>query len=107
MAIGKKECILYEFDFSLKDALIGLAEVNFYLGEYRQRVLEYKYAQYLRLDKERKERRAEEKRREREADALEDENQNEPEEGADKWEEGKRERESLAVFNHKRHQLTT
>lgn len=65
-------------------------------------MLEYKYAEYLRLDKERKAQRAEEKKREREADALEDENQNEQDAGADKWEEGKREREALAVFNHKK-----
>ena len=73
VGIGKAECILYEFDFSVKDALQGLAEVNFYLGEYRQRVLEYKYAEYVRHDKIRKEKRAEEKKREREADALEGE----------------------------------
>lgn len=52
--VGKGECVLYEFDFSLKDALQGLAETHFYLGEYRSRSLEYKYAKYDQLDKERK-----------------------------------------------------
>jgi hypothetical protein len=37
--VGRQECALYEFDFSLKDALQGLAETHFLLGEYRQRVL--------------------------------------------------------------------
>lgn len=46
ISIGKNECILFEGDFDLKDACLGLSEVSFYLGEYRQRVLEYKYAQY-------------------------------------------------------------
>ena len=46
ITIGKNECILYIGDFSLKDACQGLAEVSFYLGEYRQRVLDYKYAEY-------------------------------------------------------------
>lgn len=46
--IGKDECILYEGNFSLKDACEGLSEVSFYLGEYRQRVLEYKYAEFAK-----------------------------------------------------------
>lgn len=58
--IGKSECILYEGDFDLRDACQGLAEVSFYLGEYRQRVLEYKYADYAKLDSERKETRKQE-----------------------------------------------
>lgn len=33
--IGKQECCLFEFDFSLRNALQGAAEVNFFLGEYR------------------------------------------------------------------------
>jgi hypothetical protein len=54
ISLGKNECILYEGDFDLKDACQGLSEVSFYLGEYRQRVLEYKYAQYQEQDKLRK-----------------------------------------------------
>ena len=57
---GKNECILYEAGISLKDACQGLSEVSFYLGEYRQRILEYKYAEYARLDQERKDKRKEE-----------------------------------------------
>lgn len=52
--IGKNECILYEGNFDLKDACEGLSEVSFYIGEYRQRVLEYKYAQYMQQDRVRK-----------------------------------------------------
>lgn len=37
ISIGKQECCLYEFDYSLRNALQGASEVNFYLGEYRQR----------------------------------------------------------------------
>jgi len=50
IAIGRQECCLFEFDFSLRNALQGAAEINFYLGEYRQRVLDYKYAQYVEAD---------------------------------------------------------
>ena len=50
---GKMECCLYEFDFSLRQALQGLSEIHFYLGEYRMRTLEYKYAEYEQQDKER------------------------------------------------------
>lgn len=49
--VGKGECILYEFDCDLTDALQGLSQVHFYRGEYRTRALEYKYAEYLKLDK--------------------------------------------------------
>ncbi len=45
---------MFEFDFNLKHALEGLAEVNFYLSEYRQRVLDYKYADYIGEDKKRR-----------------------------------------------------
>ena len=33
--IAKAECFLYELDFSVKDALAGLAQTNFYLGDLR------------------------------------------------------------------------
>ena len=52
--IGRAECFLYELDFSVKDALLGLAQTNFYLGDLRQRVLEYKYAKYNEDDRKRK-----------------------------------------------------
>mmetsp|Transcript_14713 Transcript_14713/g.19940 ORF Transcript_14713/g.19940 Transcript_14713/m.19940 type:complete len:209 (+) Transcript_14713:633-1259(+) len=60
--VGKDECILYEGSFNLKDACQGLSQIAFYLGEYRQRVLEYKYAKYLELDRERKQKRREEQK---------------------------------------------
>lgn len=52
--IAKNECILYEFDFTVVDALRGMAEVNFLLSEYRVRILNYKYAKYKELDLQRK-----------------------------------------------------
>ena len=52
--VGKNECVLYEFDFTLRDALQGLSEVHFLLGEYRQRSLEYKYAAWETRDTERR-----------------------------------------------------
>lgn len=58
--VGKDECILYEGGFNLKDACTGLSEISFYLGEYRQRSLDYKYAKYIELDRERKRMRREE-----------------------------------------------
>jgi len=33
--IGRNECCLFEFDFSLRNALLGASEIHFYLGEYR------------------------------------------------------------------------
>ena len=102
--IGKNECILYEGDFDLRDACQGLSEVSFYLGEYRQRVLEYKYAKYGELDQERKLKRKEELRlaaasadddgAASQAQAAEDE--------ADKWEEMKDSKETLEIYNYKK-----
>jgi len=87
----------------LKDALQGLGEVNFYLGEYRQRTLEYKYAKYDQLDKERKQKRLKEKKEEEEnkddGDNIGDADQ---EPAVDKWEENKENKEILAVFNLKK-----
>jgi len=42
--LGRQECIVFEFDCNLCDAVRSLAEIEFYLGEYRERSLEYKYA---------------------------------------------------------------
>lgn len=42
--IGKSECVMYEGDFNLRDACKGLSDVDFYLSEYRPRMLSYKYA---------------------------------------------------------------
>ena len=52
--ISKSEPIVYEFDFSVVDALREMAEVNFLIAEYRARSLEYKYAKYKELDITRK-----------------------------------------------------
>jgi len=102
--IGRNECILYEGDFDLRDAAQGLSEVAFYLGEYRQRVLEYKYAKYAELDLARKQKRREELKQA--AENAEDENAaadaQAEEEGADRWEEMKEAKETLEVYNHKK-----
>lgn len=66
---------MYEFDFNLKDALQGLAETHFLISEYRQRLLEYKYAKYKEQDRERKIKRAHEKNRENEVDDNINENE--------------------------------
>jgi hypothetical protein len=96
IAIGRQECCLFEFDFSLRNALQGAAEVNFYLGEYRQRVLDYKYAQYVEADNQR-----------RLQNSKESKSQDEPlseeaSKGDGKWEEQKDNKEALAVYNHKK-----
>lgn len=102
--IGSSECILYEGDFSLRDACQGLSEVMFYLGEYRQRVLEYKYATYAELDRERRQKRREELKaaaEEAEDDAVGGDEANN-EEGEDRWEEMKVAKETLEIFNAKK-----
>lgn len=52
--IGKNESILYEFDFSIVDALRALSETKFLLAEYRTRATSYKYVIYHDLEKDRK-----------------------------------------------------
>jgi hypothetical protein len=52
--IGRTETIVYEFDFSIVDALRSLSEVSFLIMEYRSRVLGYKYAKFKELDMARK-----------------------------------------------------
>jgi len=44
--IAKGEAVVYEFDFSIIDALRGMAEVCFLQSEYRARTLSYKYADF-------------------------------------------------------------
>jgi hypothetical protein len=52
--IGRLESIVYEFDFTITDALKCLSETCFLLLEYRSRILSYKYAKYKELDMARK-----------------------------------------------------
>ena len=96
--MAKNECPLYEFDFNLKHALEGLSEVCFYLGEYRQRVLDYKYADYVAEDKKRRIQNLKEKKKEAGLpdDDLNDADVKVPQ---DKWEEMKENKEALAIFN--------
>jgi hypothetical protein len=51
--IAKLEAVSYEFDFSIIDALRGMAEVCFLQSEYRARILAYKYAEFNQRDQER------------------------------------------------------
>ena len=52
--IARGECVLWEFDLGVVDALRSLAECSFLLMEYRSRSLGYKYAKYRDLDLARK-----------------------------------------------------
>ena len=44
--IAKAEAVVYEFDYTVIDALRGMAEVCFLQSEYRARTLSYKYADF-------------------------------------------------------------
>lgn len=54
LQIAKSEAVVYEFDFTVRDALREMAEVCFLLSEYRSRVLTYKYAAFKEQDEERR-----------------------------------------------------
>ncbi len=82
----------------MRNALQGASEVHFYLGEYRQRILDYKYADYVAADKERKLQNFKEQK----AEKGEETSINEMPKDDGKWEEMKANRESLAIFNHKK-----
>ena len=60
--MAKNEAIVYEFDFGVINALRGLSEVCFLIGEYRERILIYKYANFVELDTERRLNRLKEKK---------------------------------------------
>ena len=47
------EAVVYEFDFTVIDALRGMAEICFLQSEYRARTLAYKYADFDNKDQER------------------------------------------------------
>lgn len=61
--VAKTEAVVYEFDFSVTHALRGLAEVCFLIGEYRERILTYKYAKFIEIDNERRLNRLKEKKK--------------------------------------------
>jgi hypothetical protein len=44
--VAKAEAVVSEFDFTVRDAFRGMAEVCFLISEYRSRVLRYKYASF-------------------------------------------------------------
>ena len=86
----------------------SLAEVCFLQSEYRSRVLDYKYADYVKQDDERKLELLKKKKK-REAEGGEDQN-DELDDGLlreqlkqekDKWEESKYSEETLQVANYR------
>ncbi len=64
--------MVYEFDFSVVDALRGISEVCFLLSEYRSRILTYKYANYDEQDMLRKIARLKQKKKEEGDTAFDD-----------------------------------
>mmetsp|Transcript_13381 Transcript_13381/g.20917 ORF Transcript_13381/g.20917 Transcript_13381/m.20917 type:complete len:212 (+) Transcript_13381:433-1068(+) len=105
--IGKKEAVVYEFDFSCVDALRGMAEICFLKAEYRSRTLSYKYAKFdeediqRRLDRLRQ-KKLDELREAGENDELDDGLlQKELGDLGDKWEEQKQDKDALEVFNYR------
>lgn len=104
---AKSEHLLYEFDFTVVDALRGLAEVCFLQSEYRSRVLEYKYADYGAQDQQRRLNNLRKKKMEEVEeggghDDLDDGLlRKELAEGGDEWEEKKTQKEELEVFNYR------
>ena len=104
LEIAKSEALVYEFDFTVVDALRGLAEVCFLQGEYRSRVLDYKYAGYQAQDQERKLARLRlKKQQEAEENGELDDGllKQELEQEEDKWEARKAAKETLEVANYR------
>jgi len=107
---AKTESLLFEMDFSLVDALSRLSEACILSSEYRVRVLNYKYAKYKELDRQRKLQRLAEKRRLENNAASQDDNllyeelEKELDEGhsKDPWEEQKIAKEKLEIVNAKK-----
>lgn len=48
--IAQQEAVVYEFDFSVTDALRDMAEICFLRAEYQSRELTYKYAKFEEQD---------------------------------------------------------
>ena len=105
--IGRSESIVYEFDFSIVDALRSLSEVCFLQMEYRARSLKYKYAKYKELDMARKlAHKIQQKKDLNESFTLTtDDNlalQEEIKASKDEWEEAKITKEKIEVANARR-----
>lgn len=102
--IGRSEPLVYEFDFTLVDALRALSECAFLQMEYRYRTLSYKYAKYKELDMARKiANRVQQKKDLNESLNLSaDDNlalQEEIKQAKDEWEEAKNNKEKVEVAN--------
>lgn len=105
--IGRSESIVYEFDFSIVDALRSLSEVSFLLMDYRARSLKYKYARYKELDMARKlAHKVQQKKDLNESFALTtDDNlalQEEIKASKDEWEDAKNNKEKIEIANARR-----
>jgi hypothetical protein len=105
--IGRSESIVYEFDYSIVDALRSLSEVCFLQMEYRARSLKYKYAKYKELDMARKlAHKIQQKKDLNESFTLTtDDNlalQEEIKASKDEWEEAKITKEKIDVANARR-----
>ena len=105
--VGRLESIVYEFDFTITDALKALSETCFLIMEYRGRNLSYKYAKYKELDMARKiANRVQQKRDLNESLNLStDDNlalQEEIKQAKDEWEEIKLAKEKVEVANARR-----
>ena len=100
--IAKSEAVVYEFDFSIVDSLRGLSEICFLQSEYRSRCLNYKYANYQAEDTIRKLEILRNKKTEEGNDDLDDGLlRQEIQEGQDKWEESKENKETLTLYNYR------
>lgn len=105
--IAKAEAVVYELDFTVRDALRGMAEVCFLISEYRSRVLTYKYATFNEQDEARKLERLREKKKKEAEEAGENDDlddgllRQELKEQGDKWDQDKADKEQLEVFNYR------
>lgn len=105
--IARGECVLWEFDLGVVDALRSLAECSFLLMEYRSRSLGYKYAKYRDLDLARKLASKIQAKKELDANAnisTEDNLalQEEIKGAKDEWEEQKFNKEKVEIANARR-----
>ena len=105
--VARGECILWEFDLGVTDALRSLSEASFLIAEYRTRSLGYKYAKYRDLDLARKLANKIQAKKEADANAnisTEDNLalQEEIKTAKDDWEEQKVNKERVEIANAKR-----
>lgn len=113
LEVAAKEGVAQEFAFSVIDAQREMAETCFLLAEYRERTLNYKYADFSARDAVRRLERFKDKKRMEKEDQGQDDLGAIGDDGADnalkeeleaqgdKWEENKANKEDLSVFNYR------